>query len=122
LVLTTLLNPERQPPEPRHINVGVSFQHELYNLADTIVNARALPAFEMAVTNHPIHRIVRCAAHRKLEQVFDDPALKMNLTAQRLDTGSLLVDGPGVFVCAGGKQKSDYCSCTFNVWVATPAR
>jgi hypothetical protein len=38
------LNPERQPPEPRHINVGVSFQHELYNLADTIVNARALQA------------------------------------------------------------------------------
>jgi hypothetical protein len=65
------LNPERQPPEPRHINVGVSFQDELYNLADTIANARALQAFEMAVTNHPIHRIVRCAAHRKLEQVFN---------------------------------------------------
>jgi hypothetical protein len=47
------LNPERQPPEPRHINVGVSFQHELYNLADTVVNTRALQAFEMAVTNHP---------------------------------------------------------------------
>jgi hypothetical protein len=29
----------------------------------------------------------------------------MNLTAQRLDTGSLLLDGPGVFVCAGGKRK-----------------
>jgi hypothetical protein len=50
------LNPARQPPEPRHINVGVSFQHELYNL-------------------------VRCAVHRKLEQVFDDLALNMNLTA-----------------------------------------
>jgi hypothetical protein len=66
------LAPERQPPEPRHINVGVSFQHELYNLADTVVNTRALQAFEMAVTNHPIHRIVRCAVHRKLERVFDD--------------------------------------------------
>lgn len=116
------LTPERQPPEPRHINVGVSFQHELYNLADTVVNTRALQAFEMAVSNHPIHRIVRCAVHRKLERVFDDLALKMNLTAQRLDTGSLLLDGPGAFVCAGGKQKSDYCSCTFNVWAATPAR
>ena len=41
------------------------------------------------------------------------------LTAQRLDTGSLLLDGPGVFVCAAGKQKSDYCLCTFNVWAAT---
>jgi len=84
------LNPERQPSEPRHVNVGVSFHRELYNLADTVVNTRALQAFEMAVTNHPIHRIVRCAAHRKLEQVFDDLALKMNLTAPRLDTGSLL--------------------------------
>jgi energy-coupling factor transporter ATP-binding protein EcfA2 len=116
------LNPERQPPEPRHINVGVSFQHDLYSLADTVVNTRALQAFEMAVTNHPIHRIVRCAVHRKLEQVFDDLALKMNLTAQRLDTGSLLLDGPGAFVSAGGKQKSGYCSCTFTVWAATPAR
>jgi hypothetical protein len=28
----------------------------------------------------------------------------------------------GVFVSATGKQKSDYCSCTFNVWAASPAR
>jgi hypothetical protein len=116
------LNPERQPPEPRHVNVGVSFQHKLYSLADTVVMARALQAFEMAVTNHPIHRIVRCAVQRKLAEVFDDLALKMNLTAQRLDTGSLLLDGAGVFVSAVGKQKSDYCSCTFNVWAASPAR
>src|SRR6185312_3143806 len=92
------LSPERQPPEPRHINVGVSMQRELYNLADTVVNTRALQAFDMAVTNHPIHRIVRCAARRKLEEVFDDLALNMNLTAQRLDTGMLLLDGPGAFV------------------------
>jgi hypothetical protein len=25
-------------------------------------------------------------------------------------------------VCAGGNQKSQYCSCTFNVWGASPAR
>jgi hypothetical protein len=116
------LNPERQPPEPRPINVGVSIQHELYSLADTVVNTRALQAFEMAVTNHPIHRIVRCAARRKLEEVFDDLALNMDLTAQRLDTGALLLDGPGVFLSASGNQKSDYCSCTFNVWAASPAR
>src|SRR5882724_3774000 len=116
------LNPERQPPEPRHVNVRVSFHREIYNLADTVVNTRALQAFEMAVTNHPIHRIVRCAVQRRLEEVFDDLALNMSLTAQRLDTGSLLLDGAGVFVSAVGKQKSDYCSCTFNVWAASPAR
>lgn len=116
------LSPERQPPEPRHINVGVSMQRELYNLADTVVNTRALQAFDMAVTNHPIHRIVRCAARRKLEEVFDDLALNMNLTAQRLDTGMLLLDGPGAFVSGSGNQKSDYCSCAFDVWAASPAR
>jgi hypothetical protein len=116
------LNPERQLPEPRQVGVGVSFQHDLYNLADMVVSTRALQAFEMAVTNHPIHRIVRCAVRRKLEEVFDDLALRMGLTAQRLDADSLLLDGPGVFVSAAGTQKSDYCSCTFNLWAASTAR
>jgi hypothetical protein len=116
------LNPERQPPEPRQISVGVSFQQELYTLVDTVVNTRALQALEMAVTNHPIHRTVRCAARGKLEEVFDDLALKMNLTAQRLGTGTLLLDGAGVFIHAEGKLKSDYCSCCFSIWAASPAR
>lgn len=116
------LNPERQPHEPRPVNVGVTFQHELYNLADMVVHARAVQAFEMAVSNLPIHRLVRCAAHRKLEEVFDDLAMKMNLNAQRLDRGTLLLDGADVFVSGSGKQKSDYCSCTFNVWSANPTR
>src|SRR5258708_207801 len=109
------LSPERLPPEPRQISVGVSFQHELYNLVDTIVNTRALQAFEMAVTNHPIHRTVRCAVRGKLEEVFDELALNMNLTAQRLGTGTLLLDGTGVFIHAEGKLKSDYCSCCFSI-------
>ena len=116
------LNPERPPPESRHINVGVSFQQELYSLVDTVINTRALQAFEMALTNHPIHRTVRCAARGKIEEIFDDLATKMNLTAQRLDTGSLLLDGTGVFVHAEGKRKSDYCSCSFIIWAASVAR
>lgn len=115
------LSPERQLREPRQVNVGVSFQHWEDNLAGTVVYTRALQAVEMAVANHPIHRIVRCAARRKLEEVFDDLALHMDLTAQRLDTGTLLLDGPEVFVSAEGRQKSGYCSCTFNIWAASTA-
>ena len=116
------LSPERLPSEPRHIAVGVSIQYKLYNFADTVVRARALQALELAVTSHPIHRIVRCAARRKLEAVFDDLALHIDLRAQRLDTGWLLLDGAGVFVSASGQQKSDYCSCTFSIWAESIAR
>jgi hypothetical protein len=116
------LNPERQPPEPRQVSVGVSFQQESYALVDTVVNARALQALEIAVAHHPIYRLVRCAARGKLEEIFDDLALKMGLTAQRLAMGTLLLDGSDVFVHAEGKMNSGYCSCCFNVWAATPSR
>jgi len=116
------LNPERQPSEPRHVSVGVSFQQESYALVDTVVNARALQALEIAVAHHPIYRLLRCAARGKLEDLFDDLALKMGLTAQRLEMGTLLLDGADVFVHAEGKMKSDYCSCCFHVWAATPSR
>jgi hypothetical protein len=115
------LNPGAAP-RPRPVSVGVSFQQEHYSLVDTVVNTRALQAFEMAVTNHPIHRTVRCAARGKLEEVFDDIALNMNLTAQRLGTATLLLDGAGVFIHAEGTAKSDYCSCCFSIWAASPER
>ncbi len=69
------LNPERQPPEPRHVSVGATFQQDSYTLVDTVVNTRALQALEIAVTNHPIHRTLRCAARGKLDELFDDLAL-----------------------------------------------
>lgn len=116
------LNPERQPSEPRQVNVGVSFQQESYALVDTVINARALQALEIAVAHHPIYRLLRCAVRGKLEEIFDDLAVKMGLTAQRLAMGTLLLDGPDVFVHAEGKVNSGYCSCCFNVWAATPSR
>jgi hypothetical protein len=53
-----------------------------------------------------------------LEGLFDDLALKMNLTAQRLGSGTLLLDGTGVFIHAEGELKSDFCSCCFSIWAA----
>jgi energy-coupling factor transporter ATP-binding protein EcfA2 len=102
--------------------LNITFQQESYSLVDTVVNSRALQALEVATTNHPIHRTLRCAARGKLERLFDDLALKSGLIAQRLEEGTLLLEGPGVFVHADGKLKSEYCSCCFSIWAATPAR
>ncbi len=97
-------------------SVGVTFPHEIYNLGETIVKSRIIQAFDNAVARYPIHRLVRCAARRPMEQVFDDLALKAGLAAQRLEADSLLLDGPAVFVQAEGRRKSVYCSCVFNIW------
>src|SRR5437762_2804362 len=65
--------------------LNITFQQESYSLVDTVVNSRALQALEVATTNHPIHRTLRCAARGKLERLFDDLALKAGLIAQRLE-------------------------------------
>ena len=54
--------------------LNITFQQESYSLVDTVVNSRALQALEVATTNHPIHRTLRCAARGKLERLFDDLA------------------------------------------------
>lgn len=100
----------------RPFNVGVTFQHDLYDLGEAVMKSRAIQAFDNAAARFPIHRVLRCAARRELEVVFDDLALNFGLDAQRLDTGTLLLDGPGVFVQADGWRHCGYCSCKFNVW------
>jgi hypothetical protein len=71
------LNPEREPPEPRHINVGVSFQHELDNLADTIVNARASG-------NQDLHRFLAIA-----DGVVRAPGRKILFTTNLPNVGDI---------------------------------
>jgi hypothetical protein len=116
------LAPERGSPEPKPFNVSVAFQHDLYDLGEAVMKTRAIQAFENAATRYPIHRLVRCAVSRKLQDVFDDLALHSGLLPQRLDTGSLLLDGPGVFVSAEGNRKAGYCSCSFNMWAESRER
>ncbi|HEU4602048.1 MAG TPA: hypothetical protein VFS24_08775, partial [Steroidobacteraceae bacterium] len=60
----------------RDLTVGLTLHHELYDLADAVLKTRAIRALESAAANYPIHRVVRCAARRKLELVFDDLAMK----------------------------------------------
>ena len=64
----------------------------------------------------PIYRLVRAAARRPLDELFDDLAQHAGLAAQRLGEGSLLLDGPGVLVSARGRRKTDYSSMTFAIW------
>jgi ATPase family associated with various cellular activities (AAA) len=110
------LAPDRAEGAARQFSVSVAFQHELCDLGEAVIKTRAIQAFDHAGTRYPIHRLIRCAASNKLQDVFDDLALNSGLAPQRLDTGTLLLDGDGVFVSAEGYRKTGYCSCTFNVW------
>lgn len=62
------------------------------------------------------------AAPRKLEDIFDDLATQAGLAAVRLAEGSLLLDGPGVFIEADGWRKAGYCSCQFGIWTDSVQR
>jgi hypothetical protein len=104
------------------MNVQVSLIQELYDVSDAIVRTRAIQAFDHAAKAYPIHRIVRCAVRRKIGPVFDDLALQMECGAQRMGIGSLLLDGPGVFIGGEGYTKGEYVSCTFRVWTESIAR
>ena len=104
------------------MGVQLSLVQEIYDVSDAIVKTRAIQAFDHAAKAYPIHRIVRCAVRRKAGPVFDDLALQMGCTAQRMGVDSLLLDGPGVFIGAEGYSKGEYISCTFRVWTDSLAR
>lgn len=104
------------------MGVHVSLTQELYDISDAIVRTRAIQAFDHAAKAYPIHRIVRCAVRRKIGPVFDDLALQMECDAQRMGVGTLLLDGPGVFIGGEGYSKGEYVSCTFRVWTDSLAR
>jgi hypothetical protein len=102
--------------------VGLHFQHEIYGFAETVLKARAIRALEGVAARYPIYRSVRCAARRKVEEIFDDLALHSGFGASRLDATSLLLDGPNVFIEAKGSRKADYSSCSFAIWTDSTSR
>jgi hypothetical protein len=103
---------------PLQINLGGDF----CDLADTLLKARALQAFECSARRLPIHRKVRFAARRTLEDIFDDLALRSGLVAHRVGTAALLLDGPGVFVSAAGWRKTEYSTGELEIWAESRAR
>ena len=105
------LNPERAVADDTSSSVGLEFQYKVFDLADTAIKMRAMRALENTAARYPIYRRVRCAARRKLEDIFDDLATQTGLAALRIAEGALVLDGPGVFIDADGWRKAGYCSC-----------
>lgn len=106
--------------QPRQMRLTV--HADLDDLAGTLLNLRALRAFNRAPARYPIHRVLRCAARGAVMDLFDDLALRSGLAAQRFDASSLLLDGPGVFATLQGQPKARYTSCTFTFWADTAER
>lgn len=109
-----------QLPRQKHLRVGL--RGDLSDLADTVLKVRALQSFDCSARSFPIHRRIRYAARRPLEDLFDDLALRADLDAQRLDTAWLILDGADVFVEAHGSRKTDYSSGTFDIWAQSLER
>jgi hypothetical protein len=94
----------------------VSLRTDPADIGNVLLALRALRAFDFNPTRYPVYRLVRAAARRPLDELFDDLAQRAGLGAQRLGEGSLVLDGPGVLVSARGRRKTDYTSMTFAIW------
>lgn len=103
---------------PRVLTVGA----DLRDLADTVLRLRALESFDLHAGRYAIQRTVRASVRRPLDELFDDLALRSAMNVQRISTASLLLDGPGAFVSAEGRRKTDYSSLTLGIWADGLAR
>jgi hypothetical protein len=63
----------------------LSLRGDLSDPAETLLKLRALQSFDRGAACYAIHRTVRCAVRRPLDEVFDDLALHSALVAQRMD-------------------------------------
>jgi ATPase family associated with various cellular activities (AAA) len=113
-------HPPQYAADPLNVDLGLSC--DAYNVTDMVMKARAIRSFDGAAVRYPIHRSVRCAARRRLEDVFDDLALNSGYKALRLDEGDLLLETPDAFVHASGSRKAEYCSCQFDIWTTSRER
>ncbi len=94
----------------------VSLRADPAEIGNVLLALRSLRAFDINATRYPVYRLVRAAARRPLDELFDDLAQRAGLGAHRLGEGSLVLDGPGVLVSARGRRKTEYTSMTFAIW------
>jgi hypothetical protein len=99
---------ERSAGEAGGLPMYLALRGDLSDPGETLLKLRALQSFDRGAARYAIHRTVRCAVRRPLDEVFDDLALHSDLVAQRMDNTSLLLDGPGVFISVEGNRKIDY--------------
>jgi hypothetical protein len=106
---------ERSAGEAGGLPMYLALRGDLSDPGETLLKLRALQSFALGAARYAIHRTLRCAVRRPLDEVFDDLALHAGIVAQRMDSTSLLLDGPGVFISVEGNRKIDYGSCTFHM-------
>jgi hypothetical protein len=116
------LQTERSGRDSGATSVNISLTTELYDLAGAVVRARAVRACDLASRSLPVFRLVRWSVHRKVTDLFDDLALDVAFSAQRIGAESALLSAPGLFVAASGHDKGHYCSCVFQIWAESRLR
>ncbi len=94
----------------------LTLQADLESLADSMLGMRAIQALDNDPSLFPVHRVLRSAVRRPLEEVFDDLALHAAPRAQRLEAGAVIFEGEGFFASATGRRKTDYSSGAIRVW------
>jgi hypothetical protein len=94
----------------------------VWDFGDLVLKGRLARALEDGSARYPIYRPLRYAARLELEHLFDALALIPGWRAHRIESGTMLLDGDGLFVSVHGGRKADYCSCFFGIWAANPAR
>ena len=102
----------------RDFSFTSGLNQDVWGFHELILKTRFAQALEEGVARYPIHRSLRFAARLELQALFDDLALNLGWKAQRISGETLLLDGEGVFVVGRGGRKSDYCSCSFELWAA----
>ncbi|MGE0030865.1 MAG: AAA family ATPase [Steroidobacteraceae bacterium] len=94
----------------------LTLQADLDSLADSMLGMRTILALDSDPSLFPIHREIRFAVRRPLDEVFDDLALRVAPRAQRLAAGAVIFEGEGFFASATGRRKTYYSSGTICVW------
>jgi hypothetical protein len=100
----------------------LTLQADLDSLADSMLGMRAIQALDNDPSLFPVHRVLRFAVRRPLEEVFDDLALLAAPRAQRLEEGAAVIEGDGFLASASGHRKTDYSSGTIRIWARDLAR
>jgi len=116
------LQTERGGRDSGGTSVNIALNTELYDIAGAVVRARAVRACDLATRSLPVYRLLRWSVHRKVNDLFDDLALDVAFSAQRINAGAVLLSAPGLFVSASGHDKGNYCSCIFQMWAESRVR
>lgn len=112
--------PDATPPPDFGFTAGLS--KNVWDFAELVLKSRFARALEEGIARYPVHRSLRFAARVDLEKLFDDLALNLGWSAQRIDSGTMILDSKGFFISAHGGRKDDYCSCYFGIWAESPER